>query len=100
MDDLNSGQTQGILANMLQHLQEAAPDSEKDFTLREEVNDTPSNAAPVDGDVIELGGEFDYDGYQVVRREFFAHTNEPSITFNNFKVYVNAACLGRFPSVD
>ena len=38
--------------------------------------------------------------YQVVRREFFAHTNEPSITFNNFKVYVNAACLSRFPSVD
>ena len=64
MDDLNNGQTQGILANMLQHLQEAAPDSEKDFTLREESNDTSSNAAPVDGDVIELGGERVFRAYQ------------------------------------
>ena len=51
-------------------------------------------------DVIKLGGEFDYEGYQVVRREFFAHINEPSVTFNNYKVYVNAACLNRFPTVD
>ena len=100
MDDLNNGQAQGVLANMLQHLQEATPDSEKAFTLREEADEPSTDVVPVDGDVIELGGEFDYEGYQVVRREFFAHTNEPSITFNNYKVYVNSACLGRFPSVD
>lgn len=51
-------------------------------------------------DVIELEGNFDYEGFQVVRREFFAHINEPSITFNNRKIYVNAACLKRFPAVD
>ena len=100
MNDLNNGQTQGVLSDMLQHLQEATPDSDTAFTLREEVDEQSPNSTPVDGDVIELGGEFDYEGYQVVRREFFAHTNEPSITFNNFKVYVNAACLSRFPSVD
>ena len=100
MNDLNDGQTQGVLAGMLQHLYEATPDSDTAFTLREEVGEQSPNSTSVNGDVIELGGEFDYDGYQVVRREFFAHTNEPSITFNNFKVYVNAACLGRFPSVD
>lgn len=55
-------------------------------------------AAP--GDVIELSGEFDFDGYQVVRREFFAHTFEPSITFNNYKVYVNTACLNKFPHAE
>ena len=38
--------------------------------------------------------------YQVVRREFFAHTFEPSITFNNYKVYVNTACLNKFPHAD
>lgn len=27
--------------------------------------------------------DFSYDGFQVVRREFFAHIFEPSITFNN-----------------
>lgn len=85
MDDLNNGQAQGVLANMLQHLQEATPDSEKAFTLREEADEPSTDVVPVDGDVIELGGEFDYEGYQVVRREFFAHTNEPSITFNNYK---------------
>lgn len=58
-------------------------------------------SAPVAGDdVIALDGAFDYEGYQVVRREFFAHINEPSATFNNYKFYVNAACLGRFPEVD
>ncbi len=52
------------------------------------------------GDVIELGDNFDFEGYQVVRREFFAHTFEPSITFNNYKIYVNTACLNKFPHTD
>lgn len=52
------------------------------------------------GDVIELRDAFDFDGYQVVRREFFAHTFEPSITFNDYKVYVNTACLNKFPHAD
>lgn len=43
---------------------------------------------------------FSYDGYQVVRGEFFAHTFEPSITFNDSKVYVNMACLNRMPAVE
>ena len=43
---------------------------------------------------------FSYDGYQVVRGEFFAHTFEPSITFNDSRVYVNMACLKRMPAVD
>ena len=59
---------------------------------------TIDTSAP--GDVIELSDDFDFDGYQVVRREFFAHTFEPSITFNNYKVYVNTACLNKFPHAD
>ena len=43
---------------------------------------------------------FSYDGYQVVRGEFFAHTFEPSITFNDSKFYVNTACLNRMPTVE
>lgn len=43
---------------------------------------------------------FNYGGYQVVRGEFFAHTFEPSITFNDSRVYVNTACLNRMPTVD
>lgn len=44
-------------------------------------------------DIIELEGDFNYDGFQVVRREFFAHTFEPSITLNNYKVYVTYEML-------
>ncbi len=36
---------------------------------------------------------FSYNGYQVVRGEFFAHLYEPSITFNNCRVSVNTACI-------
>lgn len=43
---------------------------------------------------------FSYDGYQVVRREFFAHVFEPSITFNNCRVSLNTACLNRLPDVN
>ena len=34
-------------------------------------------------DYIEVDDEFSFDGFQVVRREFFAHLTDPSITFNN-----------------
>ena len=32
--------------------------------------------------ILEMGDDFNIDGFQVVRREFFAHLREPSITFN------------------
>ena len=38
-------------------------------------------------EVVEME-DFDFGNYQVVRREFFAHINEPSITFNNYKFSV------------
>ena len=49
---------------------------------------------------IANNGEFNYSGYQVVRGEFFAHIKEPSLTFNNCKIYVNAACLNKSPQTD
>jgi len=49
--------------------------------------------------VQESDEPFSYDGYQVVRGEFFAHIYEPSITFNNCKVSLNTACLNRLPAV-
>ena len=44
--------------------------------------------------------EFSFEGYQVVRGEFFAHTFEPSITFNGGRLYVNMACLNKLPTVE
>ena len=51
-------------------------------------------------EIIEMNEEFSLDNFQVVRREFFAHTHEPSVTFNNRKFYVNYACLSKFPNTN
>lgn len=48
----------------------------------------------------EKVSEFSYDGYQVVRGEFFAHLFEPSVTLKDEKVSVNAACLRKLPDVE
>ncbi|MBQ3411908.1 MAG: hypothetical protein IJG67_02635 [Oscillospiraceae bacterium] len=53
-----------------------------------------------DDDIIDMGDDFDFDGFQVVRREFFAHTLEPAAVFNNCKFYVNMACLRKFPEAN
>ena len=42
-------------------------------------------------EIIDMGADFDFDGFQVVRREFFAHLAEPAVTFNNCRFYVNSA---------
>ena len=49
-------------------------------------------------DVVE-DDSFSYDGYQVVRSEFFAHISEPSISFNNCKVTLNTAGMKKLPNV-
>lgn len=51
-------------------------------------------------EIIDMGDDFDFDGFQVVRREFFAHLSEPAVTFNNCKFYVNSACLNKFPDTN
>ena len=51
-------------------------------------------------EVISIGEDFDFDGFQVVRREFFAHLTEPAVTFSDCKFYVNNACLNKFPNAD
>ena len=50
--------------------------------------------------IVEMGDDFDLGEYEVVRREFFSHLREPSLTFNGCKIYVNAASLARFPKTE
>ena len=59
------------------------------------MNVTPQN----NEDIIE-DNDFSYDGFQVVRGEFFAHIYEPSFTLNNYKCGVNTACIKRLPDYD
>ncbi len=68
------------------------PNEQSTNTLRKQSN-TPSKQ-------ITFDDSFIYDGYQVVRGEFFSHVYEPSITFNNCKVYLNTACLKKLPEID
>lgn len=67
-------------------------------------NDIPSEGTVptlnTNDELLELGEDFDFDGFQIVRREFFAHLSEPSVTFNNCKFSVNTACLAKFPNTD
>lgn len=55
---------------------------------------------PVTDEPIEEDDSFVLDRFQVVRREFFSHTSEPSITFNNYKIGLNSACIKRLPQID
>ena len=70
--------------------EKVAPSTEKPDAVP---SDTPDPAA-----IDEV--DFSYDGYQVVRGEFFAHINEPSISFSQSKLSVNSACIRRLPEVD
>ena len=51
-------------------------------------------------EVMELGDAFPMDACQVVRREFFAHRYDPSISFYDCKFTANTACLKKFPDTD
>lgn len=68
------------------------PAPEKPFSASPELSE--------DDEVIDLPMDFGIDDFQVVRREFFAHIFEPSITFSGSKFYVNTACLSKFPHAD
>ena len=48
----------------------------------------------------EIDDNLDLDEFQVVRREFFYHLNEPSITFSSGKIGVNTACIKRLPAYE
>jgi len=43
---------------------------------------------------------FNFDGFQVVRGEFFAHIYEPSFSLCNYKCSVNTACIRKLPEYD
>lgn len=55
---------------------------------------------PQPSDIDDTAAELSLEGFQVVRREFLSHSRDPAITFNQCRVYVNAACLAAFPDTD
>ena len=59
-----------------------------------------SDTTTLPDDDITQDDAFSYEGYQVVRGEFFAHIYEPSFTFNSYKVSVNTACIKKLPDIE
>lgn len=42
---------------------------------------------------------FSFDGYQVVRREFFSHKFDPTLTFKGNSIIFNSACINKMDNV-
>lgn len=70
-------------------------DEQQQFTLPDPIGHEPAPGTQVIED-----GNFSYDGYEVVRGEFFSHIYEPSVSFKDCKVQFNTACLKKMPSVE
>ena len=68
--------------------------------LPQEDQNLPQAGDPLEDDTADEQEEVDLRGFQVVRREFFAHVREPSIIFNDGKVGVNTACVRKLPEVE
>lgn len=57
------------------------------------INQTIENTENIDQKALELAQDFNYDGYQVVRRELFAHLREPAVVIRRDSVTFNTACI-------
>lgn len=57
------------------------------------INQTIENTEDIDRKALELAQDFSYDGYQVVRRELFAHLREPAVVIRRDSVTFNTACI-------
>ena len=57
------------------------------------INQTIENTENVDQKALEVAQDFSYDGYQVVRRELFAHLREPAVVIRRDSVTFNTACI-------
>lgn len=60
---------------------------------RDIVDSFPQKVKCIDQKALELAQDFSYDGYQVVRRELFAHLREPAVVIRRDSVTFNTACI-------
>lgn len=61
---------------------------------------TLSSMEVISDDEIEEVADSIFNGFQIVRSEFFSQLREPAITFSQGKIGVNSACLKKLPNVD
>lgn len=60
----------------------------------------PLQVEVVSDEEIEEAPASIFNGFQIVRSEFFSQLREPAITFSQGKIGVNSACLKKLPNVD
>ena len=61
--------------------------------------DNPQSVRPGE-ELLDFGDTLNIENFQVVRKEFFAHLLEPTISFCDCKLTVNTACLSKFPEAE
>ena len=83
----------------METLETQVPQSTPIQTDREKLFEMNKELSPAMDIPIEEEDDFSYHGYEVVRGQYFAHTNEPCITFNKSRVMINAACIRKLPNV-
>ena len=66
-------------------------------TMMSQANENTEN---VDQKALELAQDFSYDGYQVVRRELFAHLRDPAVVIRRDSVTFNTACIAGLEHTD
>ena len=93
MDEMN--EKKDVLAGLLEKVQGDSP-----ADLPTPTSDEQTPKLKETDELLDMSEDFDFDDFQVVRREFFAHLKEPSITFNECKFFANAACLSKFPNAN
>ena len=66
--------------------------------MKQEFKSVVMAAAERKAEQLEL--EFSFEGYQVVRRELFAHINDPAVTIRRDSVTFNNACIRGLEDAD
>lgn len=64
-----------------------------DELQKEELSAREQRTAELEQRTAELEQSFSYDGYQIVRKELFAHLRDPAITIRKDSVTFNTACI-------
>ena len=60
--------------------------------MTEDYGNEVQSLTPVEAKQKELEETFSYDGYQVVRKELFAHLRDPAVTVRDGNITFNTAC--------
>lgn len=96
LDNYNEG---GVIASIMRDMEKPNPvEAAPEDALLEEANQDLLLASSEDD--IEVDDSFSLEGFQVVRREFFAHTFEPSISMQDNKIGFNTAAIRKMPDTD